>query len=122
MNRTPLPRPRRARRRPARGLAAFAVLAVFALCASARAEVIAEVREALSSGQLETAQNSYVAQSKAYVNVETQLFPNVEVSFGKGLMFRSPVRSVPGRQAIYVEDRLVVTQPSLPRFFQSENE
>ena len=56
MNRTPLPRPRRARRRPARGLAAFAVLAVFALCASARAEVIAEVREALSSGQLETAQ------------------------------------------------------------------
>lgn len=72
--------------------------------------------------QLETAQNSYVAHSKAYVNVETQLFPNVEISFGKGLMFRSPVRSVPGRQAIYVEDRLVVTQPSLPRFFQNENE
>lgn len=72
--------------------------------------------------QLETAQNSYVAHSKAYVNVETQLFPNVEISFGKGLIFRSPVRSVPGRQAIYVEDRLVVTQPSLPRFFQIENE
>ncbi len=72
--------------------------------------------------QLETAQNSYVAHSKAYVNIETQLFPNVEISFGKGQVFRSPVRSLPGRQAIYVEDRLVVTQPTLPRFFQNENE
>lgn len=72
--------------------------------------------------QLESAQNSYVAHPKAYVLVETQLYPNVEISFGKGQVFRSPVRSVPGRQAIYVEDRLVVSQPALPRFFQTENE
>jgi thiol-disulfide isomerase/thioredoxin len=62
LNRTPLLRRRPARRGPARGLAAvfavcacFAFFSFFSLWPSARAEVVAEVREALSSGQLDSA-------------------------------------------------------------------
>ncbi len=74
--------------------------------------------------QLESAQNSYVAHDKAYVFIETQLFPNVEINFGKGMFFRSPMKSMPGRQAIYIspEDRTVITSPSLPRYLQPHDE
>lgn len=70
--------------------------------------------------QLETAQNSYSAHDRAFVLVETQLFPNVEINFGKGMLFRSPLRSASGRQVVHVgEDRLVVVSPTLPRHLQA---
>ena len=74
--------------------------------------------------QYDTAQNSYVAHDKAYVFIETQLFPNVEINFGKGMFFRSPMKSMPGHQAIYIspEDRTVITSPSLPRYLQLHDE
>jgi uncharacterized protein (DUF342 family) len=73
--------------------------------------------------QLESAQNSYVAHSKAYVLIETQLFPNVEINFGKGMMFRSPMKTVPTKQVIHTtDDRTVVTAPTLPRFLQTSDE
>jgi len=74
--------------------------------------------------QYDSAQNSYVAHDKAYVVIETQLFPNVEINFGKGMLFRSPMKSMPGHQAIYIspEDRTVITSPSLPRYLQPHEE
>lgn len=69
--------------------------------------------------QLESAQHSYVAHDKAYVLVEAQLFPNVEVNFGKGALFRSGIRPVNGKQAIYVnEDRLATAASSLPSYME----
>ncbi|HRP69568.1 MAG TPA: FapA family protein, partial [Turneriella sp.] len=72
--------------------------------------------------QFETAQLSLSAHPKAYVSVETQIFPNVEISFGRGLIYRSPVRTNIGHQVLYVEDRAIVVQPTLPHFLQIENE
>jgi len=73
--------------------------------------------------QLEAAQNSFVAHDKAHVLVETQLFPNVDINFGRGMLFKSPMRAQMNRQAIFVsEDRLVVSQPTLPRALQIESE
>lgn len=72
--------------------------------------------------QLDTAQNSYVAQEKAHVIIETQLFPNVEINFGRGMLFKSPMRPALNRQVIYMsEDRTVVSGPTLPRHLQTEN-
>ena len=73
--------------------------------------------------QLEAAQNSYVAHDRAYVLVENQLYPNVEVNFGKGMLFRSGMRPVQGRQAIYVtEDRTVIAAPTLPKYLEKQSE
>lgn len=73
--------------------------------------------------QLETAQNSYQAHDKAYVLVENQLYPNVEINFGKGLLFRSGIRPVQGRQVIYVtEERTVASSPYLPKYLEKQNE
>lgn len=70
--------------------------------------------------QLETAQNSYSAHDRAFVLVEAQLYPNVEVNFGKGMLYRSPLRTAAGRQVIHVgEDRLVSVSPTLPRHMQA---
>ncbi len=70
--------------------------------------------------QLETAQNSYSAHDRAFVLVEAQLYPNVEVNFGKGMLYRSPLRSASGRQVIHVgEDRLAIASPTLPRHMQA---
>lgn len=70
--------------------------------------------------QLETAQNSYAAHDRAFVLVEAQLYPNVEVNFGKGMLYRSPLRTAAGRQVIHVgEDRLVSVSPTLPRHMQA---
>lgn len=72
--------------------------------------------------QLESAQNSYIAHDKAYVLVESQLYPNVEINFGRGLLYRSGMRPVQGRQAIYVsEDRTVVAAPSLPKYLEKQH-
>jgi uncharacterized protein (DUF342 family) len=72
--------------------------------------------------QLDTAQNSYVAQEKAHVIIETQLFPNVEINFGRGMLFKSPMRPALNRQVIYMsEDRTVVSAPTLPRHLQTES-
>lgn len=72
--------------------------------------------------QLDTAQNSYVAQEKAHVIIETQLFPNVEINFGRGMLFKSPMRPAMNRQVIYMsEDRTVVSGPTLPRHLQTES-
>ncbi|MBV6494136.1 MAG: hypothetical protein LDLANPLL_02162 [Turneriella sp.] len=72
--------------------------------------------------QLDTAQLALSAHSKAYVSVETQIYPNVEISFGRGLTYRSPVRTAIGRQVLFVEDRAIAIQPTLPHFLQTENE
>ncbi len=70
--------------------------------------------------QLESAQNSYSAHDRAFVLIETQLYPNVEINFGKGMLYRSPLRTASGRQVIHVgEDRLVAVSPILPRHLQA---
>jgi uncharacterized protein len=72
---------------------------------------------------LETTQNSYVAHDKAYVVIETQLYPNVEINFGRGMLYRSPTRPVTSKQVIHMSDeRTVITSPSLPRYLQTQNE
>jgi hypothetical protein len=56
------------------------------------------------------------------VLVENQLYPNVEVNFGRGLLYRSGMRPVQGRQAIYVtEERTVVAAPTLPRYLEKQH-
>lgn len=73
--------------------------------------------------QLESAHNSYMAHDRAYVLVETTLYPNVEINFGKGMLFRSGMRPVQGRQAIYVgEDRTVIAAPTLPKYLEKQHE
>ncbi|HMY11946.1 MAG TPA: FapA family protein, partial [Turneriella sp.] len=73
--------------------------------------------------QLESAQNSYLAHDRAYVLVENQLYPNVEINFGKGMLFRSGMRAVQGKQAIYVgEDRTVIAAPTLPKYLEKQHE
>jgi len=74
--------------------------------------------------QLEAAHNSYAAHDRAYVLVENQLYPNVEINFGKGNLFRSPMRPSASRQVIHLspEDRTVMTSPNLPKYLQTLEE
>jgi len=71
--------------------------------------------------QLDSALNSYIAHDKAYVLIEMQTFPNVEINFGRGMLYRSPMRTAMGRQVIHLtEDRTVITSPTLPRYLQTQ--
>ncbi|MCX7631778.1 MAG: FapA family protein [Turneriella sp.] len=69
--------------------------------------------------QLDNLRNSFHAHLHAYVLVENQLFPNVEINFGRGMLYRSPLRAQPGPIVIYpTEERTVATASSLPKYIE----
>lgn len=73
--------------------------------------------------QLEAAQSAYVAHDRAYVLIESQLYPNVEINFGRGILFRSGMRPQQGRLAVYLtEERGVIAAPALPKYLERQPE
>ena len=70
--------------------------------------------------QLDSAEQSMSASEHAFVIVENQIYPNCEINFGRGLIYKSPMRTPPGRQVLYVgEDRTITVSATLPRFLQN---
>ena len=65
--------------------------------------------------QFETALGSYEPSKTAYVEVQREIFPGVEVSFGAGRIYRAPLNSVLGKTILQLgQDGSIQTERTIP--------
>jgi uncharacterized protein len=68
---------------------------------------------------LKIANEAVSVHEHAFVSVEDQIFPNCEIFFGHGVVYRSPIEPVEGRKIFYVgEDRTLITATNIPKFME----